>query len=77
MKNIDKFSGKKDRRIGQLAEEREKKTQCNGSRQMNMMLDSKVESNDSLEIPGLGGGGIKPTIKLLPQALLQLGRMIV
>ena len=46
MKNTEEFSGKKVRRI-----DRKKDKKSNRSRQKNKRGDSKVESNDSPDIP--------------------------
>ena len=46
MKNTEEFSGKKVRRI-----DRKKDRKSNRSRQKNKRGDSKVESNDSPDIP--------------------------
>ena len=51
MKNIEEFSGKKFRRKDQQAR---KDSKSNRTRQKNKRGDSKVESNDSPEIPDRG-----------------------
>ena len=53
MKNIEEYSGKKLRRMGQQAENRSDRKN-NRTRQKNKTGVSKVESNDSPEIPDRG-----------------------
>ena len=53
-KNIEEFSGKKVRGMDKQAEKKRKNRKSNGTRQKNKRGDSKVESNDSSEIPDRG-----------------------
>ena len=53
-KNIEEFSGKKVRGMDKQAEKKPKNRKSNGTRQKNKRGDSKVESNDSPEIPDRG-----------------------
>ena len=54
-KNIEEFGGGGVRRMGKQTEKKDRV--INRAQQKNKRGDSKVESNDSPEIPDKGGGG--------------------